>query len=996
MFEQIDKWIRDSDETFFILTGEAGVGKSAIAARLTQIRDDIAAHHFCIAGRNSTIVPGTVLRSLAAQLGKNLDGYGDALANTIKPTYVSVNVKIHVGTMKGGQITGVVLEHLTLADPKQELESLLTASLSAMHAPARPILILLDSLDEAFTYNPSENLVTLLAGLSNLPPWVRIILTSRPEDRVLSYFAVVPKHVVAAESQMNRDDLRCYVAHRAGKPGLRARLQAAPNPIASETLVERVAGVGDDPGLAAGNFLYTKILLNDIECGVQPLDDLAALPKSLDEIYQRFLLRLAPEWEARYQPLLAVLAIAREPLSREQLLRFGDRSARLIGGRMSATLVNLALGVLVQFLDVRGGPGQERYAVFHQSLRDCLGDPVRSGRFACPPEDGHRAIADCYLAEAARDWSGCDDYGLAHLPAHLSAVGVAAELYVLLFDYRWQQAKLDRLGISALLADFGLGPAATDDAMRRLSQALTQAAHVLAQDPSQLAPQLLGRLLGDQDGQIQDLLVQAGIQCRRPCLLPLTASLRQASALVRTLTGHTGPVYDVAPTPDGRCAVSVSGDGTLKVWDLASGQELRTLTGHPDGVNAVAVTPDGRLAISGTGSKFNQQHEPALNVWNLESGTALHTLHGHGAAVTAIAVLPDGRIVSASEDTTLKVWDLGTGRLLQTMSGHEGPVMAVVAVPETHHVISASADSTLKAWDAETGQILFTLSGHQGEVSSIAITRDGKRLVSGSYDQEIKVWDLGNRIPVHTFAVRKKPIHALAVTPDGSKVIISAGSGANPADCILVVCDLITGEETGLLPGHTNRVNAVAVTPDGRWAISAAGTWIIPFADFTLKIWDIETPIQSPQQFNERGGVACIAITHDGKRVLAGLYNGALEIWSLVDATQTHKLHGHTHTITSIAITPDGQRAVTASVDRTLAVWDLERGTKVHTLRGHEDAVIYVMVTKDGKHALSYSVGDNKPNLTLKVSVDPIFMSAALPARQSDRHNHTVAPVPAG
>jgi hypothetical protein len=47
VFDAIDLWLKESNERFFILTGEPGVGKSAIAARLTQIRNDIAAHHFC-------------------------------------------------------------------------------------------------------------------------------------------------------------------------------------------------------------------------------------------------------------------------------------------------------------------------------------------------------------------------------------------------------------------------------------------------------------------------------------------------------------------------------------------------------------------------------------------------------------------------------------------------------------------------------------------------------------------------------------------------------------------------------------------------------------------------------------------------------------------------------------------------------------------------------------------------------------------------------------
>src|SRR5262249_46332960 len=153
------------------------------------------------------------------------------------------------------------------------------------------------------------------------------------------------------------------------------------------------------------------------------LDSLQALPKSLDEIYQLFLLRLAPEWENKYQPLLAVLVAAREPLSFEQLARFGERTARLTGHLMSDTLLAQALRVLAQFLDVAGKPGEEKYRLFHQSLRDYLGDRKRSRDRVCPPRDAHGAIAAFYLETASGNWNQCDDYGLRHLPVHLKQAG---------------------------------------------------------------------------------------------------------------------------------------------------------------------------------------------------------------------------------------------------------------------------------------------------------------------------------------------------------------------------------------------------------------------------------------------------------------------------------------------------------------------------------------------------------------------------------------------
>ena len=113
-------------------------------------------------------------------------------------------------------------------------------------------------------------------------------------------------------------------------------------------------------------------------------------------------------------------------------------------------------------------------------------------------------------------------------------------------------------------------------------------------------------------------------------------------------------------TPDGRWAVSGSGDNTLRVWDLESGQCLRTLEGHGGWVWFVRVTPDGRRAVSG-GSR-----DKTLRMWDLESGRCLRTLEGHSGPVTSVSVTPDGwRVVSSCRrDKTVRVWDLESGLCL--------------------------------------------------------------------------------------------------------------------------------------------------------------------------------------------------------------------------------------------------------------------------------------------------------------------------------------------
>jgi WD40 repeat protein len=80
-----------------------------------------------------------------------------------------------------------------------------------------------------------------------------------------------------------------------------------------------------------------------------------------------------------------------------------------------------------------------------------------------------------------------------------------------------------------------------------------------------------------------------------------------------TFRGHTGSVYAVAVTPDGRHVVSGYGDKTLRVWDLATGVTKTTLQGHTGSVRAVAVTPDGRHVVSGS-------DDNTLRVWDLKDG----------------------------------------------------------------------------------------------------------------------------------------------------------------------------------------------------------------------------------------------------------------------------------------------------------------------------------------------------------------------------------------
>ena len=418
-------------------------------------------------------------------------------------------------------------------------------------------------------------------------------------------------------------------------------------------------------------------------------------------------------------------------------------------------------------------------------------------------------------------------YALETLPGHLAESVQGERLHQLLTDFDFIEAKLEALGVQALIEDYDLARISDvllseeqSQSLRLIQGAIRKSAHVLDKDKTQLAGHLLGRLLDFQIPEIQGMLAQAKQRKDAVWWRPLKANLeRPGEGALRTLAGHTGWVLAVALSADGKTAISASRDSTLKIWDTDSGIELKTLTGHSDWVTAVALSADGKTAISASRDK-------TLKIWDININNELRTLITHTGQVKAVAITLDGKTaISASRDNTLKIWDTETGRELKTLTGHTDCVNAVAIAPDGKTAISASSDKTLKIWDTETGRELKTLTGHSNSVSAVAIARDGKTAISASRDKTLKIWDTE------------------------------------------------TGSQLKTLTGHSSFVNAVAIARDGKTAISAS-------KDNTLKIWDLLTG-KEVASFSGDGEFKGCDLAPDGVTVVAGDSSGRVHFLRL-------------------------------------------------------------------------------------------------------------------
>jgi WD40 repeat protein len=205
---------------------------------------------------------------------------------------------------------------------------------------------------------------------------------------------------------------------------------------------------------------------------------------------------------------------------------------------------------------------------------------------------------------------------------HVSSSSDAEPLRVLLTDFKWLNAKLNSTDVNSLLAEFKYAGNKVDS-LRLIESAIRLSAHVLATDKEQLASQLLGRLPSTSDDSATALRAGALEFTTSAWLEPARPSLQSPTGpLIRILQGHAKPVRAIILSQDSRTLFSGSGDKTIKVWDLNSGECLRTLEGHSDCVNAVALSKDGCILVSGS-------RDNTIKIWDLNSGSCMRTLEGH-------------------------------------------------------------------------------------------------------------------------------------------------------------------------------------------------------------------------------------------------------------------------------------------------------------------------------------------------------------------------------
>ena len=353
VFDQVLTWLNDESSTnrAFIISGQAGMGKSIIAAVICKrFPKYFAACHFFQYNNSRYNNSNLLLQSLAWQLSEVFASYKEELSAKLS-------------SCKGQILNDMNIEGLFSLLFKEPF-------IKCICDQCMPFLIVIDALDECRQEDRYELVDLITKHFHKLPSYIRFLITTRPEKDVLRKFQSLNPIFLEPDKERNLNDLRVFFENKIETK--------------TEILVENL--VKNSEGL----MLYASFIAKLFEDNFS-ISNAESLPKGIEEIYESYFKRLEKDMkklgigEDKFSSLLSIVAMAKQPLPMpfiEKLLC--PEKDSLSARRMLLQVISCISSLLVVKDDC--------ISIFHKSVKDWLVKPDHF--YTIIETDGHKTLAD--------------------------------------------------------------------------------------------------------------------------------------------------------------------------------------------------------------------------------------------------------------------------------------------------------------------------------------------------------------------------------------------------------------------------------------------------------------------------------------------------------------------------------------------------------------------------------------------------------------------------
>ncbi|KQC35312.1 hypothetical protein UK82_27040 [Frankia sp. ACN1ag] len=430
-------------------------------------------------------------------------------------------------------------------------------------------------------------------------------------------------------------------------------------------------------------------------------------------------------------------------------------------------------------------------------------------------------------------------------------------------------------------------------------------------------------------GRNLDLSLLLSLEARRRAENPaveasLLDGVAHAPGPVRYLRSDVGVDGALAYSPDGTVLATGASDGTVLLWDTASGRELRPrLTGHSTVISTLGFRGDGTEVVS-----VDQSGE--FIRWDRRTGRVL-ARSGGGLHLTSAAVARDGGMLAlGGRDGILHLQSAVDGApLAPAVDVGGGRVCVLAADPLGRFVVAGDDKGRLTFWDWKGHLYAPPVSLGDQSIRALSIAPDGATIAASIGDDAIQLWD------VEAWAQRPAPLWSrsggLSALTYAMVPPRSAGE-ADHRDAVLGatsegLVDVWDPSEPGLGPtavdGFRGPVQALAAAPDRRTVAGLA-------SDGTAVVWDIRgQPAIADAPAGHRAAVTATAYSPSGRWLATGDAGGNVVLRTGADAVARLLLPDPPGRIVSLSFSTDDARLVAVGADAAFTVWHLPDGRPV-------------------------------------------------------------------
>jgi RNA polymerase sigma factor (sigma-70 family) len=316
---------------------------------------------------------------------------------------------------------------------------------------------------------------------------------------------------------------------------------------------------------------------------------------------------------------------------------------------------------------------------------------------------------------------------------------------------------------------------------------------------------------------------------------------------IRSLAGHKDRVTSVAYSADGRWLATAAWDGTARLWDARTGQEVRRLDVpavrdyHPSHLSRILFSPNNQFVVA---AQQAMPDEAGVIVWDRRTGKKVHAFPGGAGSV---AVSPDGKLIACGGYGIVRLYELATGNPLREMRSRQTHVFTLLFSPDGKTLIAAGPPPTPQRGDG---------------IERLTLMQDVARFWDVATGKERRCPLTGKELSGHL-------AQGLALSPDGRTLAVRTS-----------LLETATGGARALLIGHTNDVDVVAFSPDGRTLATGS-------MDGTVRLWDLPSGKEVARlgkevpRFAGRGWVLAVAFSPDGRTLVAGGLDKTANVWDV-------------------------------------------------------------------------------------------------------------------